>query len=138
MFHVAYRGKSYPLGAHLKIRRPSGIDHHVIVVGGSLATFGPVMVVDNAKGAGVSRRRLEEVAGGDPVEVVALPQSEAHANKIVERAYSQSGSRYDLLSRNCEHFAHWCFSGTPRSLQLQGYGMLAAVLVGLVIVGKSR
>ena len=90
---MTYRDNFYPIGTHLKIRRPNGIDHHVIVVGGSFATFGPVMVVDNAKGNGVSQRTLDEVAGGDPVEVVARPQSDEHANNIVERAYSRLGKR---------------------------------------------
>ena len=138
MFSIDHRGNQYPEGAHIQIRRRYGIDHHGIVAGGRVATLGPVMLIDNAKADGVSRRTLEEVAAGDPVEVVARPQSAAHANHIVERAYSQIGKRYDLFSRNCEHFAHWCYDERPRSPQLQGFAVLAAVVVGLVILSKSR
>lgn len=138
MFDVYYRGSAYPVGTHIRIRRPYGIDHHGIVVGGSAAALGPMMVIDNAKGSGVSCRTLDEVAGGDPVEVVAHPQSVKHAAHIVEQAYSQIRKPYDLFSRNCEHFSNWCYSGMPRSLQLQGYAMLAAVIVGLVIISSGK
>ena len=138
MFVVDNRCNRYPAGAHVRIRRPYGIDHHAVVVGGSVATLGPVMLIDNAKADGISRRTLEEVAAGDPVEIVARPQSAEHANHIVERAYSQIGKPYDLFSQNCEHFSNWCYDGMPRSLQLQGFGLLAAVVAGLVILGRSR
>ena len=138
MFVVDNRGTRYPVGAEVRIRRPYVINHHAIIVGGSVATLGPVMLIDNAKADGVSLRPLEEVAAGDPVEVVARPQSAEHANHIVERAYSQIGKRYDLISQNCEHFSSWCYSGKPRSIQLQGFGFLAAVIAGIVILGRSR
>ena len=138
MFVVDNQGTRYPVGAHVKIRRPYGIDHHAVVVGGSIATLGPVMLIDNAKADGVSRRPLEEVAAGDPVEIVARPQSPAHANHIVERAYSQIGKRYDLFSRNCEHFSHWCYDGMPRSPQLHGLVFLAAAVTGIVLLSRSN
>ena len=138
MFLSDNRGTWYPVGAHVRIRRTYGIDHHAIIVGGNGASLSPVMVVDNAKVYGVSQRTLDTVAAGDPVEIVARPQSAEKANHIVERAYSQIGKPYDLFSQNCEHFSNWCYDGMPRSLQLQGFGVLATVVVGLVILSQSK
>ena len=138
MFVFDYQDTRYPVGAHFRIRRPYGINHHGIVVGSSVATLGPVMVIDNAKAAGVSRRPLEEVAAGDPVEIVARPQSTTHANHIVERAYSQIGKPYDLFSQNCEQFSYWCYEGMPRSPQLHGLVFLAAAVTGIVLLSRSN
>ena len=138
MFIGDHRGNQYPVGAHIRIRRPYGIDHHAIIVGGNAATLGPVMVIDNAKVDGVSLRTLEEVAAGDPVEIVARPQSAAHANHIVERAHSQIGKRYDLFSQNCEHFSSWCYDGMPRSPQLHGLAFLATAVTGIVLLSRSK
>lgn len=138
MFVVDNSGTRYPVGTHIRIRRPYGINHHGIVAGGSIATLGPVMLIDNAKAEGVSRRLLEEVAAGDPVEIVDRPQSAAHANHIVERAYSQIGRPYDLFSQNCEHFSTWCYDGMPRSRQLHGLAFLVAAVTGIVLLSRSN
>ena len=101
---------------------------------GTLALLSPVMVIDNDKGFGVSLRTLDEVAAGDPVKVVAIPQSPEHAVAIAERAYSQIGAPYGLFGRNCEHFATWCVTGVPRSYQLYNYTAVAGVMsLGLVL-----
>ncbi|TLY22016.1 MAG: hypothetical protein E6K68_04215 [Nitrospirae bacterium] len=130
-------GMSYPIGTHVRIRR-LGFYHHAIIVGGDAALLSPVMVIDNDKGFGVSRRTLHEVAAGDPVKVVAIPQSPEHAAAIVERAYSQLGAPYDLFGRNCEHFATWCVTGVPRSYQLYNYTAVAGVMsLGLVLTALN-
>lgn len=138
MFDVYFRGKWYPIGTHIRIRRPSGIYHHAIIVGGSIATVGPVMVVDNAKSTGVDYRSLDEVAGSDPVEEVARPQSPRHADAIVERAFSQRGSSYDLFSKNCEHFATWCMSAVPHSHQLAFAVVMMLLTIGVVWAASNE
>jgi hypothetical protein len=96
------------------------------------------MVIDNDKGFGVSLRTFVEVAAGDPLKVVAFPQSAEHAAAIVERAYSQIGAPYDLFDRNCEHFATWCMTGVPRSYQLYNYTAAAGIMsLGLVLTALN-
>ncbi len=130
-------GMSYRTGTHIRIRR-LGYYHHAIIVGGDAALLSPVMVIDNDKDFGVSLRTLVEVAAGDPVKVVAFPQSAEHAAAIVERAHSQIGAPYDLFDRNCEHFATWCTTGVPRSYQLYNYTAVAGVMsLGLVLTALN-
>jgi hypothetical protein len=128
---------SYPIGTHIRIWR-FGYYHHAVIVGGDAASLSPVMVIDNDKGFGVSLRTFVEVAAGDPVKVVAFPQSAEHAAAIVERAYSQIGAPYDLFDRNCEHFATWCMTGVPRSYQLYNYTAAAGIMsLGLVLTALN-
>lgn len=138
MFDVYFRSKWYPIGSHIRIKCPSGIYHHAIIVGGSIATLGPVMVVDNAKSSGVDCRSLEEVAGNDPVEIVARPQSHQHADAVVQRAFSQRGSSYDLFSKNCEHFATWCMSAVPQSHQLAFAVVMMLLTIGVVWAASNE
>lgn len=129
----------YPLGTHIRILRSPLISHHAIIVGWSGASVGSVvLVIDNAKGLGVSLRTLDEVAAGDPVQVVEYPQSDEHARVIVERAYRMIDSRYALLNWNCEHFCRWCYSGVPQSYQLQTGMFVGAVALGLVLASSNE
>jgi hypothetical protein len=131
------RGNQYPIGTHIRVKR-RGYYHHAIIVGGGADSSSPVMVIDNDKVLGVTYRTLDEVAAGDLVKVVAFPQSAEHAAAIVERAYSQIGAPYDLLDRNCEHFATWCMAGVPRSQQLSNLTAVAgAVSLGLVLTALN-
>ncbi len=59
---------------------------------------------------------------------------------IVERAISKLGKPdYNLFGNNCEHFAHWCKTGTKRSGQVHNViketgGILGGAIVGVVAV----
>ncbi|MEE9347414.1 MAG: lecithin retinol acyltransferase family protein [Robiginitomaculum sp.] len=49
----------------------------------------------------------------------AMPYSSAvSGSEIVARARSRKGQRYNVLSRNCEHFITWVLEGKGRSKQL--------------------
>ncbi|BAY27025.1 hypothetical protein NIES2100_68460 [Calothrix sp. NIES-2100] len=59
---------------------------------------------------------------------------------VIERAISKLGEPdYNLFANNCEHFAHWCKTGTKRCGQLHNVieengGILGAVIAGGVAV----
>ena len=115
-------------GDHLKVQRLGYTHHGVEIDGGKVVHYsgladrlaaGPVQVVSKAR-----------FACGRPVEVVRhrrrLPPDE-----VIERALSRLGEdRYNVLIRNCEHFATWAVTGEPRCAQVRR----AAAAAGLVLV----
>lgn len=61
--------------------------------------------------------------GGFDPQIVDEEPNYSYA-KVVERARSKIGAtQYHLPSRNCEHFAHWCFLGSAFSRQVHQYGV---------------
>lgn len=68
----------------------------------------------------VRRTSLEQFTGGRGHEVV-LHNTSLPADEVLTRAESCLGDKAYLLSHNnCEHFAHWCKTGTARSWQVEG------------------
>lgn len=129
----------FSFGTHIRILRSPIIAHHAIIVGWTGASISsPTLVIDNAKGLGVSLRSLDVVAAGDPIEVVEYPQSDEHARVILERARRMVGSTYAVLNWNCEHFCRWCYSGVPQSYQLQTGMFVGAVALGLVLITSNE
>ena len=74
------------------------------------------------------------LAMGADARVVTHP-SDFTAEEVVGRARSQLGrADYNLLGRNCQHFAHWCYHGSPSfSRQVSAFG-LNTIMLGLGIV----
>lgn len=77
--------------------------------------------------ATAAERALRE---GKLVVTASIPES---ADIVVSRAKAMIGTRYNLLSFNCEHFARKCFEGTAYSTQIQKFtlGAAAATILGL-------
>lgn len=109
---------TWPLGTHLITPR-RGYVHHGIYAG-----TGRVI---HYAGFGRSWRRgpveevsIERFANGRDVR--ALPASAATFGgaEAVARARMRLGEdRYRVWTNNCEHFVHWCLSGTSRSTQVE-------------------
>jgi hypothetical protein len=121
-------------GAHLVTRRGPYIHHGVYV--------GEDRVVHYAGYAyGIRRRPIEEVsleafAAGKRVQVRSRPPGMFSHSEIVLRARSRLGEDdYRVLTNNCEHFCEWCFSGHPRSAQVES--VLAALLAPLAAVSRG-
>ena len=97
--------------------------HHAVVVGEDrVIEFG-----GGAGGGPVRSTPIGAFARGGRIELVVRGGPNA-----VWRAESQVGrSDFDLLLRNCEHFATWCSSGRWASGQVALIGLLA-VVTGLV------
>ncbi|XP_031557105.1 phospholipase A and acyltransferase 2-like [Actinia tenebrosa] len=56
--------------------------------------------------------------------------------EIVRRALSRVGRRgYNLLFKNCEHFARWCRYGEETSDQAINFGIGLGVAAGAVLLG---
>lgn len=127
---IYWRDQWVPIGTHIRMKRPTGIYHHAIIVSGCASSLGPTMVMHNAKITGVTEDEIETVVGSDPVEIVAYPKSPEHAYAIVERAYSQKNTPWVLLNRNCEHYATFCMDAVPRSHQVDtvlSFAVIAAL-----------
>ncbi len=115
--HTAMDG-SWTLGTHLTSQR-RGYVHHGIYAGdgqvihyaGFDRTFrrGPVEEIS-----------LETFAGGRGVQALPASAAQFRGADVVARARLRLGeNRYRVWSNNCEHFVHWCLSGTSRSAQVE-------------------
>lgn len=102
--------------------------HHAIYVGdGWLIELGNSLFGGRAAyvrwGVFSKGRTVEWVSRGGPTAVA--------------RAESQLGrADFDLILRNCEHFATWCVTGRWESQQVQGL-TIGTVLIGLLLVAKK-
>ena len=112
------------LGDQIYVMRPlvgvAGVyEHHGIDCGdGTVIHFHK-----GEQGAEVKRTSREAFAQGSAiygqrVTTAFLP------SLVVARAESRLGDRdYDLLTRNCEHFATWCKTGRWESAQVARFGL---------------
>jgi len=118
-------------GAHLVVPR-RGYRHHGIYAGSGR------VIHYRGFDRWLRRGRVEEVslrrfARGRNL-LVKTPVAPRFAGlAVVERARARMGEdHYRLWSNNCEHFAEWCVSGSPRSSQVEWWrtrlGRLAARL----------
>ncbi len=109
---------SWPLGTHLTSQRRAYVHHGIYAGEGRVIHYAGF---DRAFRRGpVEETSVELFARGRGVQ--ALPGSAAQFGgaEAVARARARLGeNRYRVLSNNCEHFVHWCLSGTPRSTQVE-------------------
>jgi hypothetical protein len=119
---------AWPLGTHLTTPR-RGFVHHGIYAGDGrvihYAGFGRAW-----RSGPVEEVSLERFANGHPVQ--ALPASAATFGgaEAVARARMRLGEdRYRVWTNNCEHFVHWCLSGTSRSTQVERFTWRIRALV---------
>lgn len=88
----------------------------------------------------ISRIKLERFARKDPFWVYDHDERFSRA-ETVERAESRLGeNEYNLAFNNCEHFAHWCCTGTEWSNQVFGtfMGLGGMILSALANDGGKR
>lgn len=111
-----------------------GLITHVGIVSDRYAD-GQLMVISNSMRSGrVEEEPLHTFQGGFPLVSVTQPAL-VPASEVLSRARLKLGTRWDLLSWNCEHFVHWAFGQDPKSPQLRaglisGLAVLIAVLAG--------
>jgi hypothetical protein len=53
---------------------------------------------------------------------------------VLYNAYAMTGTRYDLIHWNCEHFANACHGRPAHSHQVRGGLMVAALMGGLALI----
>ncbi len=105
------------LGDHLVTPR-TGYDHHGIYIGNGkvihYAGFSEFLKKDK-----VTKTTLEEFANGQEVHFVYHPNAKYNGKERVKKANSLlDEDNYNLVTNNCEHFAHWCIYGEKDSEQV--------------------
>ncbi|NMF58684.1 lecithin retinol acyltransferase family protein [Pseudanabaena yagii] len=105
------------LGAHIfvvKIHPNLGLryQHHGIYVGENCV----IHLMDNGIVSKISLKQFRRMGRKHRYGIIHSPRKGSHkivverANKLLRR----QKLRYNLLNRNCEHFAHYCRSGAWR------------------------
>jgi len=88
-------------------------------------------VYDYTIDEGFRRITRQQFADGESVTVVReIPWHQAPLVRARLNELMRNPRRYDLLSWNCETFAEWLTSGTPKSTQVNG----AVFVVGMMVV----
>lgn len=116
-------------GQHVKVRRGS-IYHYGIYMG---FHSGMHLVAEQAKPADGGKKRLtewKEFAVGR-VEVVEHPNGLPPAQVIANVQRWPQNAPYDLIMRNCEHFATSCATGLHESTQVNG--VIVLLLAGILL-----
>ncbi|BAZ00181.1 hypothetical protein NIES37_41690 [Tolypothrix tenuis PCC 7101] len=80
---------------------------------------------------------FEKFAKGHNIYVVQYKKGSCYYNNLVlDRAINKLGEPdYNLFGNNCEHFAHWCKTGTKRCGQLHNFIEEAGGILGGAIAG---
>ena len=109
---------SWTLGTHLTSQRRGYVHHGIYAGDGRVIHYagfhrafrrGPVEEIP-----------LEQFARGRVVQAMPASAAQFRSAEVVARARSRLGeNRYRVWSNNCEHFVHWCLSGTSRSAQVE-------------------
>lgn len=113
---VITRPKKNGIGAHWGVLFPNGYVYHYTAEDGLCVTT------------------LEEFAGGADVTIIreiAWHQAMSVRARLDELALNPR--RYDLLNWNCETFAEWLTSGVPKSGQVVGALVVAAIFTLLAV-----
>ena len=106
---------SWPLGTHLTSPRRGYVHHGIYVGDGRVIHYagfhrafrrGPVEEIP-----------LEQFGRGRSVRALPASAAQFGGSEAVARARTRLGEdRYRVWTNNCEHFVHWCLSGTSRSI----------------------
>eukprot|EP00929_Paragymnodinium_shiwhaense_P053665 TRINITY_DN26884_c0_g1_i4.p1 TRINITY_DN26884_c0_g1~~TRINITY_DN26884_c0_g1_i4.p1 ORF type:complete len:207 (+),score=6.62 TRINITY_DN26884_c0_g1_i4:56-676(+) len=121
-------------GDHL-YRRRYLYDHHLVFVGWVDREAGLADVIHNSGGMR-SGRGAKTKRDVKDVRQYKLAQHSPDVQATLDRAFSKVGETgYDLVFKNCEHFAEWCLTGRARSHQVRGacFGVPQAALLGAAI-----
>lgn len=127
-------------GDHIKVRR-RGYTHHGVDLGdGRVIHYSGL--AESLAGGPVEVISHDNFADGRELEVVHHRQR-LDPDEAVERARSRVGEdRYNVVLRNCEHFATWAVTGRERSTQVRAaaatLGTTLALALGVVVARGRR
>lgn len=111
------RPKLHGIGTHAGVILPDGRVAHMMPEGAAIVS-------------------LADFAQGRPIRREKAAQPNRHT-QLLQRAYLSAGRTkpYDVLTRNCEHYANWLLGEEePKSPQVAG--VLLACLVGIVAMAR--
>ena len=100
----------------------------------------PMVISNSQRKRGVYEETWEEFCNGRPVDILDYPGSLAPA-EVLQRARSKIGTRWNLLTWNCEHFIRFAHGLKPRSPQVRAYAGCAVAIAGLAVLfskGRSK
>ena len=110
------------IGDVIRIDRP-GYKHVGVYVG--TRWFDRRDVVHNRKGGGVELTTLAGFSGGSEIFIHQKATGDYRQRQdVAKRAMQLLGTKYDLLTFNCEHAANLAQRGKAESPQLFGYAFL--------------
>ena len=96
-------------------------------------------VVHNSKAGGVILSTFAEFSGGSQVFVhQKAPGGWFDRQTIAERALSLLGTKYDLLTFNCEHAANFAQRGKAESPQIFAATLIGLILGGIGLIAASK
>jgi lecithin:retinol acyltransferase len=100
--------------------------------------FSSTEVYDYTPEEGFRRITLREFADGEPVAVVReIPWHQAAHVRARLNELIRNPRKYDLLTWNCETFAEWLTSGTPKSGQVIGGLFMLGIMLALALATRS-
>lgn len=116
-------------------------DHYGIYVGNNRV----IHYSGSLSGKLTKEPRVEEVSlrkfldGAESYQYYVDDENGYSADETIRRARRLLGEeKYDLVFRNCEHFARWCRTGEDRSYQVENVLMTAgAALLGWFATGGT-
>lgn len=102
----------HPAGTLLSVTFMGGLRHYGLATG-----YGTVIHSSRRFGR-VAETDYAAFADNRRVSVIPYTSRAISGSQIVARARGRLGQRYNVLSRNCEHFITWAIEGRARSRQL--------------------
>ena len=114
-----------------------GLTRHFAIVTRKRGADGLPIVVANAReSGGPAEESWSKFTGGVPHERAYYP-SRLPPDQVLYNAYSMFGTRYNLISWNCEHFVNACHGLPVTSRQVTGFA-LAAMVGGIALAAAHR
>ena len=109
---------------------------HLGIVSDRFANGEPMVISNSLRAGGVAEEPLSVFQGRYLLVPVSLPRV-LPAGHILSLARQKLGSRWNLLSWNCEHFVHWAYGLGLKSPQLDRASVLVGLTVFLISIGKA-
>ena len=122
---------SLEVGDIIRIDR-FGYKHVGVYVGSRWFSFGVGDVVHNRKGGGVELTSLAQFSDGCDVFIHQKATGDHFQRQLIaQRAMQLIGTKYDLLTFNCEHAANLAQQGSAKSPQIAEAAVLGFIVCGI-------
>lgn len=96
----------------------------------------PTIISNSFRKMGVYEESWDDFSCGKDVQILEYTSS-LNPDVILSRARSKLGTKWNLLTWNCEHFVNWSHGLKTHSPQLNTYATCVSVIVGSVILLKT-
>lgn len=112
-----------------------GLITHVGIVTDRHVDGQPMVISNSLRSGRVEEEPLRVFQGAFPLVPVTQPAA-MPVGEVLSRARQKLGTRWDLLSWNCEHFVHWAFGQGPKSPQLRA-GLISGLAVLMAMLARK-